>query len=111
MMVERERYEEIVEPCGACNGTGRSDLAETDGDKCDFCVGSGLIATGIYRSAGMFGPYGYLIKPHGCAEDEWRLADDPSESTDETSVPLYALEEQQLGSGSTPSLPALPRRA
>lgn len=44
------------------------------------------------------GPYGYLIKPIGLMEDDWRLSFEPSEyPTEEISVPLFADEEQQLG--------------
>jgi hypothetical protein len=46
----------------------------------------------------LHGPYGWLIKPIGLAEDAWYLANDPSEHpAEEVSVPLFAKEEQALG--------------
>lgn len=45
----------------------------------------------------LHGPYGYLIKPHGLTEEHWSLATDPSDSDEETSIPLFAREEQELG--------------
>lgn len=49
------------------------------------------------------GPYGYLIKPVGLNEEHWYLSDDPSgKPEEETSVPLYAAEDQ-AASSSTPT--------
>lgn len=50
----------------------------------------------LARAGEVHGPYGYLIKPHGLNEEHWQLSMDPSDSTEETSVALYALEEQEL---------------
>lgn len=50
----------------------------------------------------LHGPYGWLIKPVGLAEDAWYLANDPSEHPDEeVSIPLFAKEEQALSTLAT----------
>lgn len=49
----------------------------------------------LARAGEVHGPYGYLIKPHGLNEEHWQLSMDPSDSQEETSVALYALEEQE----------------
>ena len=49
------------------------------------------------------GPYCWLIKPIGLNEEDWCFANDPSDRPDEElSVPLYALEPQQLGTVAAP---------
>jgi len=40
------------------------------------------------------GPFAYLLKPHGLAEDDWSLGDDPGDPAFVESVPLYELSGQ-----------------
>lgn len=49
------------------------------------------------------GPYGYIIKPIGLAEDEWSLSFDPDPSPDVVCVPLFAREAQALGETLAPT--------
>lgn len=45
----------------------------------------------------LYGPYGWLIKPIGMAEDSWYLSDDASISKEEESTPLWSVDDQILG--------------
>jgi hypothetical protein len=53
-------------------------------------------ALGSNPDCGLYGPYGWLIKPAGLSEEHWYLSRDPSTSSEEFSVALFATEEQEL---------------